>query len=127
MDIPSPRGTRDTKRLEPTSELNSCLNLLAVDARTGCAQVPVIPARQPQACKVHEYTQQQVSTTGQLEAEAQHTFERLIVGRSVFRKSWRLGVMRELFKIKDELLSAQVRGKLITFLKETEKQEHIYL
>jgi putative hemolysin len=105
--------------MEPTSELSSCLSLLAVDAGTWCAQAPVIQARQAQACKLPEYTQQQVSTTGQLEAEAQHTFERLIVGRSVFRKSWRLGVMRELFKIKDELLNAQVRSKLITFLKET--------
>ncbi|WP_079204062.1 hypothetical protein [Pseudomonas sp. CC6-YY-74] len=119
MDILSTRGASYTKRLEPTSELNSCLSLLTVDARAWCAQAPVIQARQPQACKLHEYTQQQVSSTGQLEAEAQHTFDRLIVGRSVFRKSWRLGVMRELFKIKDELLSTKVRGKLITFLKET--------
>lgn len=53
------------------------------------------------------------------EAEAQHMFERLIIGRKVLRKGWRLWVMSELFKLNDGLLSIQVKIKLRTFLKDT--------
>lgn len=46
-------------------------------------------------------------------------FERLIIGRKVLRKGWRLWVMSELFKLNDGLLSIQVKIKLRTFLKDT--------
>ena len=76
-------------------------------------------ARKPHAYVLHEYAQQQVSASSalNLEAEAQHTFERLIIGRAVFGKGWRLWVMRELFNLRDGPLSALVRLKLSNFLK----------
>ncbi|RON02456.1 hypothetical protein [Pseudomonas brassicacearum] len=53
------------------------------------------------------------------EAEAQHIFERLIIGRTVLRKGWRLWVMSELFKLNDGPLRVQVKIKLLSFLKDT--------
>lgn len=119
--ITSRRGADYIKPMGSASVSSPCLSIVPIDVRTRHAQDPVMQARPPHACVLHECARQQVSTIAQpiLEAEVQHTFERLIVGRSIFRKSWRLWVMRELFKIQDGLLSTQVRGKLITYLKDT--------
>lgn len=120
-------------RLEPAPALSPCSNPPPAVGRTRRAQAQPTQARQ----RLHECVPLPDQDSGPgciteivqppassataliLEAKVQHTFERLIVGRMVFRKGWRLWVMRELFKLEDGPLSTQVINKLITFLKDT--------